>query len=88
MHAIKSYPTIIPAQRGELSRLLTAAVVNQGFCNLLLTNPANALASGFHGETFRLAFEDKERILNIQAKTLAEFASQLPLPLTHPVGMD
>ncbi len=61
----------------ELSRLLTAAVVNQRFCRLLLANPANALACGYNGESFRLESEIEHRVLSIQAKSLAEFASQL-----------
>jgi hypothetical protein len=61
----------------EVSRLLTAAVVNKRFCKLLLTNPASALASGYNGESFRLDREDKDLIVSIQAKSLAEFAKQL-----------
>ena len=61
----------------ELSRLITAAVVNQKFCNLLLTNPAMALATGYNGETFRLATEEQELILSIRATSLADFAMQL-----------
>jgi len=62
---------------GELSRLLTAAVINQRFCKLLLSNPATALASGYNGESFRLGKEEREMILSIQAKSLADFARQL-----------
>lgn len=61
----------------ELSRLITAAVVNQGFCNLLLANPAIALAAGYNGEPFHLATEEQELILSIRATTLADFATQL-----------
>lgn len=72
-----NYPSLAPSNGGELNRLLTAAVVNRGFCNLLLTNPASALAAGYNGESFRLAAEDQARILAIQAKSLADFAMQL-----------
>jgi hypothetical protein len=61
----------------ELSRLLTAAVVNKRFCKLLLTNPASALASGYNGESFRLDRDDKDLVLSIRAKSLAEFARQI-----------
>ena len=61
----------------EFSRLLTAAVVNQRFCKLLLSNPASALASGYNGESFRLGKEERDFILSIQAKNLADFARQL-----------
>jgi hypothetical protein len=61
----------------EVSRLLTAAVVNTRFCKLLLSDPSKALAVGFNGETFRFAKEDRERIQSIKAQSLADFANQL-----------
>lgn len=61
----------------ELSRLLSAAVVNQKFCRLLLTNAATAIAAGYNGETFRLGKEDRDLILSIRAKNLADFARQI-----------
>lgn len=61
----------------ELSRLLTAAVVNRDFCNLLLANPAMALATGYNGEPFDLAADEQELIFSIRATTLADFATQL-----------
>jgi hypothetical protein len=71
------YPTSSASKMGELSRLLTAAVVNRNFCNMLLTNPANALDAGYNGESFRLAKEEKALILSINAKSLTEFAMKL-----------
>jgi hypothetical protein len=62
---------------GELSRLLTAAVVNQEFCKLLLTNPATALKTGYNDESFRLAAEEESIVLSIRAASLTEFALQL-----------
>jgi hypothetical protein len=70
-------PSNYPTNGRELSRLLTAAVVNRRFCQLLLSNPETALASGYHGEAFRLGSEEKKRILSIQAQSLADFARQL-----------
>ena len=61
----------------ELSRLITAAVVNQEFCSLLLANPAVAVATGYNGEPFDLAMEEQELILSIRATSLADFAKQL-----------
>lgn len=66
-----------PISRTEVSRLLTAAVINQRFRTMLLTNPANALARGFQGEPFQLNRDEKDRILAIQADSLADFARQL-----------
>jgi hypothetical protein len=74
-----------PSNSGsELSRLLTAAVVNRGFCKLLLTNPATALERGYNGETFRLGREEQDLILSIQAQSLADFARQLDGSRTPP----
>lgn len=77
MNVSTSYYTGTPVTGGELSRLLTAAVVNQRFCKLLLNNPERALACGYNGEAFRLASEEKKRVLSIRARSLAEFATQL-----------
>jgi hypothetical protein len=66
-----------PIRQTEVSRLLTAAVINQKFRYLLLTNPADAIDRGYQGEPFRLEREEKERILAIRAGTLADFARQL-----------
>ncbi|GAB4547509.1 MAG: hypothetical protein Kow0063_42210 [Anaerolineae bacterium] len=66
-----------PAPGKELSRLLTAAVINRDFCNLLLANPAMALATGYNGEPFDLATDEQELVFSIRATTLADFARQL-----------
>jgi hypothetical protein len=60
-----------------MSRLLTAAVVNPEFRNLLLTNPPIALSSGYNGETFDFTLDAQALILSIQANSLEEFATQL-----------
>jgi hypothetical protein len=84
MAMISPYTSISPASGGELSRLLTAAVVNRSFCKLLLTNPAKALDKGYNGESFRLAREEQDLILSIQAHSLADFAKQLTgMPPRH-----
>jgi hypothetical protein len=61
----------------ELSRLISAAVVSREFCNLLLADPAVALATGYNGEAFHLATEEQELITSIRATSLADFAKQL-----------
>ncbi len=60
-----------------ISRLLAAAVINQGFRELLLTSPSQAIADGFQGETFGLNRYERDVILSIQASTLSEFAAAL-----------
>jgi hypothetical protein len=60
-----------------LSRLLAAAVINRGFCQLLLEEPARALEAGFQGEAFALSEEELDRVLSIQAEDLGQFARLL-----------
>ena len=79
----------------ELSRLLAAAVINPGFCRLLLDDPALALKSGFQGEDFYFTEEECEFILSSRADSLADLAGQLArtfndhlqIPLNHPVQL-
>ncbi len=61
----------------EISRILTAAVINTRFRQMLLTNPASAIAMGFGGEAFHLGNEEKRCLASIRATSLADFASQL-----------
>jgi hypothetical protein len=61
----------------EFSRLLTAAVVNAHFREMLLNNPSKALACGYGGEAFHLVSEECKHISSIRATTLADFANQL-----------
>jgi len=62
---------------GNLSRLLSAAVINRGFRDLLLTQPEEALQRGYLGEKFNLNREELRRVISIQARDLADFARQL-----------
>ncbi len=61
----------------EVSRLISAAVVNKRFRQLLLTRPAEALETGYLGEPFSLESEDRAMILSIRAHSLADFAMQV-----------
>ncbi len=72
-----------PYGSGELSRLMTAAVINQKFRSLLLYDPVMALSSGFQGEKFSLAADEVDSILSIHASNLADFAEQLLLARDH-----
>jgi len=65
-------------QRQEISRILTAAVINENFRKLLLANPGQALSKGYRGEPFHLAQEAHTRLAAIRASSLAEFAAQIP----------
>lgn len=61
----------------EVSRVLTAAVVNHKFSHLLLNDPRTALAAGYNGESFQLSPEETKLIMSIKASSLRDFASQL-----------
>jgi hypothetical protein len=73
----KEYHRAIDHRSGEISRLLAAAVINKRFRDLLLSDPARALAEGFHGETFQLTHDQKMLVLSIRADKLSDFALQL-----------
>jgi hypothetical protein len=67
-----------PKSKGkDLNRLISAAVINQGFCNMLLANPESAVSSGFNGEAFCLETEEQDLVMSIRAASLPEFAMQL-----------
>ena len=61
----------------EYSRILSAAVINQQFRNLLLNDPDQAVAHGFNGESFDLSSKEKNELSSLKGLTLADFASQL-----------
>ncbi len=65
------------AASSEYSRILSAAVINSKFREMLLNDPVKAIANGYSGEKFDLDREDKNRLAGIRATSLAEFAAQL-----------
>ena len=66
----------------ELNRLVTAAVVSQSFCELLLHNPSEAITVGYDSEAFLLTAEEQDMVISIQAVRLQEFLMKL-LDLTQ-----
>lgn len=99
-HQQRDYPVATgevrtpPARSGanrEVNRLLSAAVINERFRHLLLSDAKTALEMGFNGETFSLSPEERERVLSIRATSLQSFAEQLlapgkPVPSHHNAG--
>ena len=61
----------------EVSRLLTAAVINHSFRSMLLNDPTQAITGGYHGEKFQIGSAETHQVASIHASTLAEFATQL-----------
>ncbi len=63
----------------EVSRIMTAAVVNYHFRQALLTNPLNAIENGYGEEIFLLDQDAFEQIGRIRANSLEEFAAKIIL---------
>ena len=61
----------------EYSRILSAAVINQRFRDKLLSDPAQAVANGYNGETFDLSEVERKELSSLKGLTLSEFALQL-----------
>ena len=72
---IISVPTRV--SHSEVNRLLAAAVVNKKFRQLLLNDPVQALEIGYQGEKFSFTRSERDLIISIQAKSLAELAGQM-----------
>ena len=61
----------------ELSRVLSAAVINKQFCIQLLQDPVRAISGGYDGENFKLEKGLMRKLKTIHAGNLAEIAAQL-----------
>ncbi len=60
-----------------LSSLFAAAVVSKSFRETLLSDPEKALRQGYLGKGFSLSPEDASLIVSLNAKSLADLASQV-----------
>lgn len=74
-----------PDVRAECSRLLHAAVINKRFRESLLSNPLASIEAGYCGEKFQFTREQKERMNDIRATSLEDFAAQLMHVIERPV---
>lgn len=63
--------------KSEISRIVSAAVVNKHFCSALLSDPSAAILQGYCGEPFRLSADEKKRIAMINENSLEGFAAKL-----------
>ncbi|NMC46319.1 MAG: hypothetical protein GYA52_05745 [Chloroflexi bacterium] len=73
-------PTHLKVQKKgnrEISRILSAAVINEGFCSSLLKTPSIAIDSGYYGEFFNVNAQEKAKIEAIHASNLVDFATQI-----------
>ena len=73
MHAHQDLREMHP----EYSRILTAAVINQQFRDMLLEDPDTAVSRGFNGENFNLSSKEKNELSSLKGLSLSDFASQL-----------
>lgn len=64
------------ARYGEISRLLSAALVDRKFCDLLLTRPDLALANGYAGEPFHLSSTERQFFLTTKSASLTDLAER------------
>jgi len=74
---IENYTYSNNSHNQEYSRLLSAAVINRNFCNMLLTDPAKAINNGYSGEKFNLSKDAQDKVSTIHASSLQEFAAKL-----------
>ena len=65
------------SEKKEYSRILSAAVINSHFRQMLLDDPVKAISNGYSGEQFNINNEEKVRLSVIRATSLADFAAQL-----------
>jgi hypothetical protein len=61
----------------SLNQLLCAATVNARFREVLLRDPARALALGYLDHSFSLTAEERSLVVGIQAQRLEDFAAQV-----------
>jgi hypothetical protein len=61
----------------SLNQLLCAATVNTRFREVLLRDPAKAIASGYFEHSFALTPEERELVVGIRAQRLEDFAAQV-----------
>src|SRR5690606_22191152 len=90
--AARSYATPMPAAHRQvtvsknINRLLSAAVVSPRFRQLLLTDPAAALAAGYNGEKFQLTQAEYAAVTSLRVSTVRDFATQLLRLLQYATG--
>lgn len=61
----------------EISKVISAAVINKSFREMLLDHPGLALNQGFGGQNFYLTDDEKAVICSIKATNLSDFSRAL-----------
>lgn len=60
-----------------LNQLVCAALINNGFREMLLRDPSQALSTGYHGFSFSLTPEERAMVVGIRVEKLEDFASHV-----------
>ena len=66
-----------PSSNDELNRVLCAAVVSKRFRSMLITNPEEAVTSGYQGESFNLSDEDRSWLFSTRPASLVDLAATM-----------
>jgi hypothetical protein len=61
----------------SLNQLICAATINGRFRDLLLRDPAQAIAAGYYDHGFSLTAEERDFVVGIRARKLEDFAAQV-----------
>ena len=72
-----SFKTNTQESHAGLSSVFAAAVVSQGFRDMLLRDPETALQQGYLGRDFALSREERLLVVSIDAKSLTDLAKQV-----------
>jgi len=81
LNDISTNPVQVAAGQGtcssEISKIISAAVINTDFRESLLADPARAINDGYHGQMFYLTNEEKAWINSIKVSAISEFAKKI-----------
>lgn len=73
----------LSADIASINRLLAAAAISPRFRSSLLTDPGNALKTGFGGEYFPLSQPTRNLLISVQASNLPDFVRKLDKKLSY-----
>jgi len=72
-------PQSVRAFDREVSRLLSAAVVSRSFARTLLSDPGEALETGYQGHVFTFTDPERQILISLEAETIQEFAAEVAI---------
>lgn len=72
-----SFKTDLEEAHSGLSSVFAAAVVNQSFRDMLLSDPETAIQRGYLGRDFALSQDETYLLVSINASSLTDLAKQV-----------